>query len=73
MSETHTTLLPHTPTPIHWRSTAFAAKYFGRTERRIRYWCTQGRFASLGIPVYQDTRKRWWVALEADETPQNTL
>jgi hypothetical protein len=26
-----------------------------------------GRFAALGIPVYQDTRRRWWIAINTDE------
>jgi hypothetical protein len=65
--ETHTTLLPHAATPVHWRSTTFAAKLYGRTERQIRKWCASGRFAESGIPVYQDSRKRWWIATDCGD------
>jgi hypothetical protein len=55
---------PRPTTPADWRSLAYAAKFFGRTEQRIRQWCATGRFAALGIPVFQDRQKRWWILLE---------
>jgi len=71
--ETHTTLFPHADSPVHfhWRSTTFAAQFYGRTERQIRKWCINGRFAECGIPVFQDSRKRWWIAVELENA--NTL
>ena len=68
MNETHTTIFPHFAYPVsyHWRSTAFAARFYGRTQRRIRQWCTQGRFAALNVPVYQDKSGRWWVYIQED-------
>ena len=64
--ETHTTVFPHFATPVsfHWRSVAYAAKFYGKTERRIRQMCSRGEFADFKIPVYQDRSKRWWIALE---------
>jgi hypothetical protein len=68
--QTHTTILPHFAYPMsyHWRSVSFAAKFYGRTERRIRQWIVQGRFASLNIPVYQDKSGRWWIAINEENT-----
>jgi hypothetical protein len=67
---THTTLFPHDKSPVHfnWRSTSFAAKLYGRTERQIRKWCSQGLFAKRGVAVFQDSRGRWWIALAENET-----
>lgn len=61
--DTHTTLLPHESAPFHWRSTTFAAKFYGKTRQRIIQWCNEGIFAGRGIPVYQDASKRWWIAI----------
>jgi hypothetical protein len=68
-TETHTTLFPHAESPVHWhwRSTTFAAQYYNRTERQIRKWCVNGLFARRGIPVYQDSRGRWWISLNENE------
>jgi hypothetical protein len=64
---THTTIFPHFAYPVHyhWRSVSFAAKFYGRTERRIRQWCTDGTLASIHIPTYQDSSKRWWILIES--------
>jgi len=67
VSTTHTTLLPHAPYPVHWRSTSYAAKFYGKTRRAIVKWCIQGRFAAVNIPVFQDVSGRWWVLL-SDES-----
>src|SRR5258708_2766389 len=69
MNETHTTILPHAAEAVHfhWRSTSFAAKFYGRTRERIVQWCKTGRFASVNIPVYQDASHRWWVAVPLDD------
>ena len=73
IEETHTTLLPHAPEPVHfhWRSTTFAAGFYQRTRRRIVQWCVEGRFTSIGIPVYQDASRRWWIYMDAsdDQSP----
>jgi hypothetical protein len=72
--QTHTTIFPHFAYPVHfhWQSTSFAAKFYSRTERQIRKWCVNGLFAKRGIPVYQDARGRWWIAL-AEKEAQNLL
>lgn len=57
------------PPNYQWRSTPYAAKYFGRTIRRIQQWCTTGRFAALSIPTYQDCSNRWWILLMDDDPP----
>ena len=44
-----------------WRSTHYAAKFYDRSLRRIQKWCNNGTFASAGIPVFQDAKKRWWI------------
>jgi len=68
MKKTHTTLLPHTPAPIHWRSTTFAAKFYGITYRGIMQWIERGRFASVGVQVFKDASGRWWVLMEDSES-----
>jgi hypothetical protein len=61
--DTHTTITPHAAAAVHWRSTTFAAQFYGKTRRRIVQWCHDGIFTGRGIPVYQDASKRWWIAL----------
>ena len=67
MSVTHTTLLPHHAKPVHWHSIGELARFYGRTERRIRQWCSEGRFAAMGIPVFRDARGRWWILVSMEE------
>jgi hypothetical protein len=71
---THTTLFPNADSVVHWnwRSTGFAAKFYNRTERQIRKWAKNGLFARRGICVYQDSRGRWWIALD-ENAPPNLL
>jgi len=61
---THTTIFSHAANPVHWRSTTFAAKFYGRTRRRIVQWCKTGRFASVNVPVFQDASRRWWICMD---------
>jgi hypothetical protein len=55
--------------PWSWRSTFYASRVYGRTERLMRRWCSTGVFACVGIPVYQASDSRWWIALDDDDFP----
>jgi len=63
------------PDRYQWRSVPYAAKFFGKTERCIRQWCSApatssaanaGTFAAFGIRTYQDSSNRWWILLKED-------
>jgi hypothetical protein len=45
---------------------AEAAKYFGRTERTIRYWCVMGTLIAAGNRVVRDQSTRWLIILPND-------
>lgn len=67
--QTHTTITPNAAEAVHfhWRSVAYAAKYYGRVERVIQRWCKNGTLASAKIPVFRDVSGRWWICLPASE------
>ena len=52
---------------VIWRSVAYAAKFYGIHEKSLINWIKRGRFFSVGIPVYQDKSKRWWIAIPEDD------
>ena len=54
------------PRKCQWRSTMYAARYYGRTMRCIEYWCTRGTFTAFNIPTYQDSSLHWWILIEDD-------
>jgi len=65
------------PERYQWRSVPYAARFFGKTERCIRQWCSSaagskarnaGIFAALGVRTYQDSLNRWWILLRDDDS-----
>ena len=56
-------VVPLSPPPVAWRSTSYAARFYNRSEIRIRCWCREGRFAAVGIPVFRDAIGRWWIRI----------
>jgi hypothetical protein len=49
-----------------YRSVSYAARFFGRAERTIRYWAQFGVFATLNIPIFKDRKGRLWIRIPSD-------
>jgi len=45
----------------HWLTPAEYARQLHRPERTVRWWCSSGLLADVGIPHFRDRRGRHWI------------
>lgn len=51
-----------------WLSSAEFARMYGRCQRSVRMWCSNGTLAEFGIQTYKSNCNRsgeWWIKLPA--------
>lgn len=44
-----------------WMSTSDIASQYGRTERTVRKWCSDGTLREFNFLVYRDRLGKWWI------------
>jgi len=51
-----------------WCSPKEAAKFFRRTQRRVREWCTDGTLTDFGYLTFQDSKGHWYIHIPRRKT-----
>lgn len=62
-----------TDTSHHWMTVTEAARYFGKADMTIRYWCANGFFVSdVKCKLFRDVSHHWWIGVPLREVSCQT-
>lgn len=57
-----------TDNSVQWMTKADAAVHFGRSDRTIQKWLTNGTCAEFGLRVFKDLTGHWYIGIPISET-----